>query len=118
MLVKLRNTFFVPNRHPSEVYRRIIRQEATIGGRLFGPLASGSRREFFCLDEHTWVWHEEWQDEAGQIHMVMTRYDVRSDGVYKAQDRQPYQYIHPTEARRLYKAIAAYNQAVDGQLRP
>ena len=47
------------------LYRNLIRHEAKIGGQLFGPVPKDGRREFFCLDRHTWVWHEEWVDANG-----------------------------------------------------
>lgn len=99
-----------------EAYRDLIRREAKIGGRLFGPVHPKGRREFFCLDEYTWVWHEEWVDDNGLHHALTTRYDVRPNGILKAQDRQPYQYITLDEAQRLYHAVSAYNRNVDAEL--
>lgn len=96
-------------------YRELIRREAKLGGELFGPVAKGNRREFFCLDEHTWVWHEEWTDATGH-HAVTTRYDIRPNGLFKAQDGQPYQKVSLEEARRLYRAVKLYGQMVDQQL--
>jgi|SRR5688572_13432803 len=93
-------------------YRDLIRREAIIGGQLFGPVPSGGRREFFCLDEHTWVWHEEWLDAQGQRHAVTTRYDLRPHGVFKAQDGQPYRPLTPEEATHLYNAIKLYYKRV------
>ena len=58
-------------------YREAIREEAKVGGQVFGAIPQGVRREFFCLDEHTWVWHEEWDDETGKHQVRTTRYDVR-----------------------------------------
>ena len=40
--------------------RDLIRLESEIGAQLFGPLPKGRRREFFCLDASTWIWHEEY----------------------------------------------------------
>ncbi len=99
-----------------EEYRNLIRQEAKVGGELFGPITTGGRREFFCLDENTWVWHEEWTDQAGSPHAVTTRYDVRPNGILKAQDKRPYQYIGYDEAKRFYQAVSLYNQQVDTAL--
>jgi hypothetical protein len=96
-----------------EEYRNLIRQEAKVGGQLFGPVAAGGRREFFCLDENTWVWHEEWADETGVRHAVTTRYDVRPNGILKAQDKRPYQYIGYDESKRFFQAVSLYNQQVD-----
>jgi hypothetical protein len=100
----------------TEVLRQLLHQEATLGGQLFGPTAPGTRREFFCLDDRTWIWHEEWQDEKGYIISVVTRYDILPYGIRKAQDNQPYQYISESEARRLYAAIDLYNQIIDAEL--
>ena len=97
-------------------YRDLIRKEAEIGGRLFGPVSSGGRREFFLLDEHTWVWHEEWVDAYGKRHSVTTRYDVRNNGIFKAQDGQPYQKLGREEALRLRKAALLYDKEVSALL--
>jgi hypothetical protein len=100
----------------AEVLRQLLHQEARLGGQLFGPVADGVRREFFCLDEHTWIWHEELHDEKGYMYAIVTRYDILPGGIRKAQDNQPYQYIGETEARHLYAAIDLYNQIIDAEL--
>lgn len=97
-------------------YRDLIRQEAVIGGQLFGPVPKNGRREFFCLDVRTWVWHEEWVDERGERHAVTTRYDVRPDGVLKAQDGQPYRPVTRQEGQRLRKAVQIYHQRVKSEI--
>ena len=101
----------------AQLYRDLIRREAKIGGQLFGPVEPGRRREFFCLDEHTWVWHEEWTDpNSGKRQVVTTRYDVRPNGVLKAQDGQGYRRLELPEARNLFKAMQLYNHYVDADL--
>lgn len=97
-------------------YRELIRQEAIIGGKLFGPIAPGARREFFCLDENTWVWHEEWTDASGKRHAVTTRFDIRPHGIFKAQDGQAYRPLDAQEAQHFYKAVKLYNKKVDAEL--
>lgn len=98
-------------------YRDLIRREAKIGGQLFGAVPAGGRREFFCLDEHTWVWHEEWIDTAtSQRRVVTTRYDVRPNGVLKAQDGHGYRYIDAAEARNLNRAARLYKQRVGAEV--
>jgi hypothetical protein len=97
-------------------YRDLISQEAAIGGLLFGPVPKGGRREFFCLDPNTWVWHEEWTDQNGKRHAVTTRYDVRPKGVYKAQDGQPYQPLVGQEASYFFQATKLYNKRVKAEL--
>jgi hypothetical protein len=100
-----------------EIRRRFLQREAVIGGRLFGPVPKGHRRQFFCLDEHTWVWHEEWLDKAGRRKSITTRYDVRPDGVLKVQDGQVYQRLSYDEARNLYRAVQLYGQRVGDEYR-
>ena len=60
--------------------------------------------------------HEEWTDEQGLRHSVTTRYDVRPNGILKAQDKRPYQYIGYDEAQRFYQAVSMYNKQVDAEL--
>lgn len=100
----------------AQAYQNLIRQEAKIGGTLFGPIPAGHRREFFCLNEHTWVWYEEWRDHAGQKRSKSTRYDIRPNGVVKIQDGHPSQYVSLDEGRNLYKAMSLYNQRIDAEL--
>ncbi len=95
-----------------ELYRAFKRREAKIGGELFGPIPSGVRREFFCLDRHTWVWHEEWTDQAGQRQSRTVRYNVRPNGILKAQDNQAYQPVSAQETENLYQATQQYKQRV------
>lgn len=100
----------------AELYRALIRREARIGGELFGPVPNGVRREFFCLDERTWIWHEEWTNAAGKRQVRTTRYDVRPSGILKAQDDTNYRQVKPEEALRLRKAVHAYNQRIRNEL--
>ena len=95
----------------AELYRNLIRHEAKIGGTVFGAVPSGHRREFFCLDERTWVWHEEWTDQSGQMRTQTTRYDVRQNGILKAQGPH-YQPVSSAEAKRLYMAAQQYRSKV------
>lgn len=100
----------------AEDYRNLIRKEAAIGGTLFGALPKGHRRDFFCLDEHTWVWHEEWLDKLGQRHIRTTRYNVRPSGIIKIQDGKGYQALSPTETAHLREAVQLYYQRVTREL--
>jgi hypothetical protein len=93
--------------------RDLMRHEARIGGQLFGPVPPGGRREFFCLDEHTWIWFEQWKDKNGNIQSRTTRYDVRPEGIVKAQDGSPHwQKLSDRETVRLYNAAKAYRSRV------
>ena len=99
----------------AELYRNLIRHEARIGGTVFGTTPTGRRREFFCLDEHTWVWHEEWTDANGQAHAQTTRYDVRPTGILKAQGGR-YQSVSRDETRRLVAAAKLYRERVYAEM--
>lgn len=99
-------------------FREAIRREAKIGGELFGPIPPDGRREFFCLNERTWVWHEERVDQQGIRQSITTRYDVRPTGILKAQDGRPYQYIGYDEAKRFSQAVRLYNKRVHAELYP
>jgi hypothetical protein len=100
----------IPKKHTATL-RELIRREAKVGGTLFGPTPAGRTRQFFCLDKHSWVWHEAWQDNGRYRHMT-TRYEVRPTGILKAQDNQPYHYVNLEEARNLVAAIKLYNLRV------
>lgn len=99
----------------AEFHKALIHHEAKIGGKLFGTIPAGTRREFFCLDEHTWVWHEEWTDEKGRQRIMMTRYDVRPDGVLKSQGDRSYQRLSDQEAQNFREAIELYGRRVLGE---
>ncbi len=92
----------------SAIYRNLMRREAQVGGTVFGPVKNNGTREFFCLDESTWVWHEEWTDENGQHRVLNTRYDVRPNGILKAQNGQGYQMVSADEAKNLQQAAHTY----------
>lgn len=100
----------------ANLLRALIHYEAKIGGQIFGPIPEGRRREFFCLDRHTWVWHEEWNDQTGKRQVVTTRYDVRPSGILKSQSGQPYQLLSPGEARNFYAAVEQYEQRIIPEL--
>jgi len=100
----------------ANINRALLHYVARIGGEVFGPIPDGIRREFFCLDEHTWVWHEEWTDSNNKHQAITTRYDVRPGGVVKSQGGNSYQALSPHEAVNLYNAIHTYEQRVSGEL--
>jgi hypothetical protein len=97
------------------IERRLIRFESKIGRKLFGPIPAGHNREFFCLDEYTWIWHEDWVDKAGKRVVISTKYVIRPEGVLKSQNNQSYQRIDATEAKHLYHAIRQYSRLVSNE---
>lgn len=92
--------------------RELIQLESEIGGRLFGEIPAGHRREFFNLDTKTWIWHEEWIDEAGKKQQLTTRYEVTDKGILKAQAGPRYTYIEGQELENLQVATQLYHEQV------
>lgn len=97
-------------------YRKEMRANAVMGGKLFGPIPKGHRREFFCLDRHSWVWHEEWLDSSGKNHVVTTRYDVRPQGILKSQGSHSFQLVQGEELRNFYQAVTMYCDKLRAEL--
>jgi len=89
-------------------YRLLMRREAEMGGHVFGEIPAGRRREFFCLDKNTWIWHEEWTDATGVRQTKTTRYDVRPSGILKAQANGSYHGVSEVESQNLIAAAQIY----------
>ncbi len=115
MLNYIKKALSVPASEP-EVDKDIIRYEAKIGGGLFGPIPPKHKREFFCLDEHTWVWHEEWTDKLGRKQRVTTIYDVHPNGIFKIQGDLPHRRLNDEELQNFYQAVKLYGQKVGKEL--
>ncbi len=95
----------------------LIRMESKIGGTLFGPVPKDHRREFFCLDEHTWVWYESTIDPStGKTTTLTTRYEIRGNRIIKAQDGQPYHYTSLEETRNLVAAMTQYYELIQQRI--
>lgn len=92
--------------------KSILRHEARVGGRLFGPVPKGTTRQFFCLDEYTWIWYEAWA-EGGRRKSKITRYKVGNTGIVKSQDGQSDKLISKEETRRLVNAARNYQKQVE-----
>lgn len=93
--------------------RELIQLESEIGAQLFGEVPEGHRREFFCLDERTWIWYEEWKDaKTGKIHSTTMRYEVHEKGILKVQEGARYSFIEGTELDNLVAATTMYYEQV------
>lgn len=103
-------------RHAAKVSRmsrrQLIQAESEIGRTLFGPIAKGGRREFFCLDEDTWIWHEEWIGPDGKKAFKTTRYEIRGNEIIKSQDGEKRTYVTGAELRNLVTAMRLYYDRV------
>lgn len=97
--------------------KELIRLESEIGSKLFGEIPAGHRREFFCLDSRTWVWHEEWSDTLdGHTQSQTVRYEVRDNGILKSVNGQDYAWVPADEAENLAHAAVLYHQYVSAQV--
>lgn len=92
--------------------RKLIQLESEIGRELFGPVPKGHRREFFCLDETTCIWYEEYKDENGKTISSTTRYEIQGDKILKAQEGARYSYLEGEELNNLLLAIGMYYERV------
>lgn len=101
------------SKRPRFTRRDLIRMESRIGGQLFGPVAKGHRREFFCLDRYTWVWYEEWVDPATRKKVsTTTRYEIHNNGILKVQEGQPYKFVEGEELTNLVWAMHLYYEEI------
>jgi hypothetical protein len=93
--------------------RQLIQLESELGRDLFGPVPKGHRREFFCLDAHTWVWYEEWIDaETKKKKSITTRYEIHDNGILKSQNGASYSFLDEDELRNLAIATRIYYERV------
>lgn len=107
--------FRVPKDRPLKklTERELIQLESEIGSKLFGDIPKGHRREFFCLDEKTWIWYEEWVDPKTNKRSNMTiRYEVHSNGILKVQEGARYSFIEGPELDNLLAATTMYYEQV------
>ena len=96
----------------ADAERSLLRYEAEVGSRLFGKVPKGHRRQFFCLDKNTWIWHEEWKNTKGVNQSVTTRYEITPSGILKIQDGKTYQKLSAQEAKHLAQATHLYREKV------
>lgn len=108
----------VPKNRPLKALteRDLIKMEAEIGSQLFGPIPSGRRREFFCLDNKTWIWHEEWVDDNRRLQTSTTRYEIQDERILKVQEGSRYSYVEGQELEHLTAAIHMYYERVARQI--
>lgn len=97
------------------VYNNLIRKEAQIGGRLFGLIPSNVSRSFFCLDEHTWVWHEDTVLKNGDVSSKIIRYELQPDRIVKVINGNRY-LLSDRERRNFYNATVSYQKKVFSEL--
>lgn len=93
------------------IKRDLLRRESKIGGQLFGPVPKGVTREFFCLDKHTWVWVEQW-NQGGVYKSRTTKYMIRPTEILKSVDGNSYERVSIEEAKNFERAAHQYVKRV------
>jgi hypothetical protein len=91
--------------------RELLTLESEIGAQIFGPVPAGTRREFFCLDQHTWIWHEEKLDKKNSESNTI-RYEINEHGVLKVQEGARYTYLEGDELKNFSVAVRMYYEQV------
>lgn len=93
--------------------RELIQLESQIGATIFGEKpANVRRREFFNLDEDTWIWHEEVIDEQGKVQELTTKYEIQDNGILKIQPNYQYSYLEGEELENFVLAVKEYYERV------
>ena len=93
--------------------RELLQLESEIGAKLFGDVPEGRRREFFCLDDKTWIWHEEGKNpKTGKQDEQTIRYEVHENGILKVQQGARYSFIEGDELTNLVTATSMYYEQV------
>jgi hypothetical protein len=99
----------------ASTYTNLIRKEAAIGGQLFGKTPANVSRSFFCLDEHTWVWHEDITETNGAVRSNIIRYEIRPKQIVKVINKNRYA-LSDNEKQNFYKAVTSYQKKVFSEL--
>ncbi len=93
--------------------RELLQFESEIGSKLFGSIPEGHRREFFCFDDVTWIWYEEWKDpKTGKLQTATTRYELHQKGIMKVQEGARYSFLEGEELANFDAATAMYYERV------
>ncbi|MCY3804363.1 MAG: hypothetical protein OXF85_00585 [Candidatus Saccharibacteria bacterium] len=100
-------------------YSKLIKQEAQLGGLLFGVIEKGAQREFFCWDETNWIWYDKWYDQNCQLKEVAIRYKILDSKIYKQYFNSDKWYkLDVAESQHLLEMIQAYRDYVLTSLYP
>jgi hypothetical protein len=92
--------------------RELLQLESEIGRELFGPIPAGHTREFFNLDDNTWIWHEDFMGPDGKKQTSTIKYEIQEKGILKVQEGARYNYLEGEELENLLLAIQMYYEQV------
>jgi hypothetical protein len=93
--------------------KQLIEIESEIGGQVFGPSRPDEERRFYCLDERTWVYQNNYVDLIdGNKKQMVIRYELHPNGVLKVINSKSHSMVQDDEAERLIEAIKLYYKLV------
>lgn len=102
---------------PSLSDRQLLQQESSIGRSLFDDIIGGHQREFFCLDENTWVWSDQYKDQKQQPRSQTIRYEIHPGGILKIENGgKSYYFLKDHELDDFAQLVQNYRQQVELQL--
>lgn len=93
-----------------EILQDLMRRESKLAQGILGTPPKGGRRDFFCLDETSWIWYEEWTTPQGVRNAVTTKYVIRQKDILKSIDGGTYHKLSDDEMINFKKATDAYVQ--------
>ncbi|MBP6924838.1 hypothetical protein KBE46_01840 [Candidatus Saccharibacteria bacterium] len=92
--------------------RDLVDLESSLGATIFGAIPEGHRREFFNVDNDTWIWHEEWAVGNKQICERTIRYEISETQVIKVEPGPHYTHIKGKELNNFITAVETYHKLV------
>lgn len=106
--------FVLKLRHPKVFSENdLMVQESEIGAKIFGPIMSGERREFF-YDNNDWFFHQEITDANGNNSSRTLHYEILPTGVLLV----GHDFIQGEELNKFVLATELYHERVMGQIYP
>ena len=94
--------------------RELIQKESLIGAKIFGENPYGLRREFFNLDQSTWIFYDEkYIPGTKKVTGTTIRYEIHKNGVLKVQEGPRYDFIEGQELDNFIKAVDVYYKNIN-----
>jgi len=100
---------------PKPTKEELINAESALGGKIFGPIPQGHRREFFLYRQNYWIFHESWVEGGSRKESTIT-YEVRKTGVYKNPLGSGYRKISGAELKNFCLAVREYQKLIGVKL--
>ncbi len=100
-----------------ETQQQLLQKEGALGGKIFGELRPDQSRTFFCLNETTWIWSDNWFDRNERRATNQTvHYQVQKLGVTKITQGISSAFIEGDEFKNFFNAVTIYHRLVRRQV--